>query len=81
MDDPYDSPRRVRIRKIKGRSQSAFSPGTEREGWEKGEPRIGSCYEIYLNSGRIFRTATVKRISEGGFLTINSVYKLEVLED
>ena len=81
MDDPYDSPRRVRIRKIKGRSESAFSPGTEREGWEKGEPRIDNCYEVYLNSGRIFRTAPIKSVLKGGFLTLNSVYKLEVLED
>jgi len=73
-------PRKIRLRKVLGKTQGKFPLGLERVGWEMEPPKVGHRYCLYLDDGRIFRTGVVMEASPDHFRTGNSVYSLEVME-
>jgi hypothetical protein len=72
--------RKVRIRKVEGKQGETFPTGTERVGWEKETPTVGSRYCLYQDSGKVYRTGVVQTILPQGFVTGFSTYILEVVE-
>ena len=74
--------RRVSIQKvIMNEDRSYVSLGRAYEGWEDGEPTMGKQYKIICESGAILKTSDVVRVNNGYIETMNSFYKLNVLEE
>jgi hypothetical protein len=75
--------RRVEIQKvIFDRVRGIYIEGGKKyEGWEERGPVIGEPYRIFCDSGAILRTSEVIRIKDGYFETMNSCYRLTVLEE
>lgn len=74
-------PRKVRLKKVLGKNDTKFPVGTERVGWEMEVPKIGQSYCLYMDNGKVFRTAEVADLGPSHFRTTNSVYQLEILEE
>lgn len=74
-------PRKVRLRKVLGKSNEKFPVGMEKLGWEMDLPKVGERYCLYLDDGRVFRTGEVMEYSEEHFRTRNSVYEIHVAQD
>ncbi|MFV2014973.1 MAG: hypothetical protein ACC656_06075 [Candidatus Heimdallarchaeota archaeon] len=57
--------------------------GTIREGVIEEDPKVGECVRITTSPhlGGLFRTSPVVEIIDGGFKTLNSYYKYEILEE
>jgi hypothetical protein len=72
--------RRVKIRKLGGEDDEVFPVDEERVGWERSRPQTGDRYYVFQDSGKILRTGIVQRVTEGGFDTENSKYRLEEVE-
>lgn len=73
--------RRVLIERTKGGPHPNFPVGTVREGWELSPPMEGDFYVLFTDTGSVFRTSRITRITNGTFQTRNSVYRFLVLED
>jgi hypothetical protein len=71
--------RKVRLLKVRGKDRAIFSLGEDIEGWELWEPRVGRSYIIKLENGRYLRTSPIRRLTIGGFETVNSTYLLEAI--
>ncbi|MGQ9654251.1 MAG: hypothetical protein ACUVXD_09330 [Thermodesulfobacteriota bacterium] len=74
-------PRKVRLRKVLGKSDEKFPVGMEKLGWEMDLPKVGERYCLYLDDGRVFRTGEVLEYGEGHFRTRNSVYEIQRVEE
>jgi hypothetical protein len=73
--------RKVSIERTLGDTHPNFPVGTVREGWELTPPREGEIYVLFTERGSLFRTSKVTEVSEGGFKTRNSVYRILVLQE
>lgn len=75
--------RRVEIQKVElDRSRGIYvGKGKIYEGWENIKPTIGEPYRIFCDSGMIIKTSEVVRIMDGLFETMNSLYRLTVVEE
>ncbi len=74
-------PRKVRLRKVLGKSNDKFPIGVEKLGWEMDLPKVGERYCLYLDDGRVFRTGEVLEYGEEHFRTRNSVYEIRVVQE
>ena len=74
--------RRVSIQKaIKDQVRPSVSFGRVYEGWEDVKPTVGKPYCIFCESWGFFKTSEVVSVSNGFIETLNSFYKLNVLEE
>jgi|YNPBryantNP2012_1023418.scaffolds.fasta_scaffold03801_1 hypothetical protein len=73
--------RKVLVERTKGGPHPNFPVGTVKQGWELSPPKEGDPYVIFTESGSVFRTSRVTKLSNGTFETRNSVYRLIVLEE
>ncbi len=74
-------PRKVRLRKVLGKTDEKFPVGMEKLGWEMDLPKVGERYCLYLDDGRVFRTGEILEYGEGHFRTRNSVYEIRPLQE
>lgn len=73
--------RKVLIERTQGGPHPNFPVGTIKQGWELSPPRTGDSYLLFTDSGAVFRTSKIIRITNNSFHTKNSVYKILVLEE
>jgi len=74
--------RRISLQKvIRDKSNSFIHDGKAHEGWEDVKPAVGEPYCIYCESGGILKTSDIEKINDGYLETLNSIYKLTVLEE
>ncbi len=74
--------RRISLQKvIRDLSNSFIDDGKAHDGWEDVKPAVGEPYCIYCESGGILNTSNVVTINDGYLETLNSIYKLTILEE
>lgn len=73
--------RRVRIQRIFHNGLKGFvALGNPIEGLEPLPPTVGKQYMLFADSGRLIRTSLVAKVQDGIFETLNSIYKITILE-
>lgn len=62
---------------------NGFNVGTIREGTVSEDPKVGECYWVTTSKhfSGMFKTSSVVKLLPNGFKTLNSYYRLEVLEE
>jgi hypothetical protein len=73
--------RHVRITKMGGKKGAKLAVETAILGWEEDRPQIGKNYRVFKEDGGVFRSAVVTKVTDDQFHTVNSLYRLEVLQE
>ena len=74
--------RRISLQKVvRDESHSLIHDGKAHNGWEDVKPVVGEPYRIHCESGGFLKTSKVEKIDNGYLKTLNSIYKLTVVEE